>query len=43
MNMEKVYINRIGENLIKELVDYSRQAANNAVWGNKKYPKKTTR
>jgi hypothetical protein len=29
MNMEKVYINRIGENLIKELVDYSRQVANN--------------
>lgn len=37
------FIAKDGENLIKELVDYSRQAANNAVWGNKKYPKKTTR
>jgi hypothetical protein len=37
------YIAKDGENLIKELVDYSRQAANNAVWGDKKYPKKNIR
>ena len=36
----KVYISRIGENLIKELVDYSKQAENNAIWGDKKYPVK---
>lgn len=43
MNIEKVYISKIGEILIKELVNYSRQAANNAVWGDKKYPKKNIR
>lgn len=37
------YIAKDGENLIKELVCYSIQATNNAVWGDKKYPKKTTR
>lgn len=34
------YIAKDGESLIKELVEYSRQAENNAVWGDKKYPKK---
>lgn len=37
------YIAEDGENLIKDLVNYSRQAANNAVWGDKKYPKKSIR
>lgn len=34
------YIAKDGESLIKELVKHSRQAENNAVWGDKKYPKK---
>ena len=34
------YIAKVDESLIKELVKYSRQAENNAVWGDKKYPKK---
>lgn len=34
------YIAKDGEKIINELLKYSRQAANNAVWGDKKYPVK---